>query len=177
MITSAPATAEMTTAAEALLGPTVHDSFSILGDVITIVLSQAQTGDTLTIMEVRSPPGGGMPVLHAHPGAKTFVGLAGTYDIYGETEGEPVTLMACPGTTVHVPSEAPHGYANVGGTPGRMLVLVHGENRLEAFIREVGVPLDDASAPLGEGGATAGLDRLRDVIGTYDIRIVDDLWA
>lgn len=175
MITSAPATAEMTAAAEALLDPTVHDSFSILGEVITIVLSQAQTGGTLTIMEVRSPPGGGMPVLHAHPGAKTFVGLAGTYDIYGETEGEPVTLTACPGTTVHVPSEAPHGYVNVGSTPGRMLVLVHGETRLEAFIRDVGVPLDNGAPE--EARATTGLDHLRDVIDAYNIRIVDDLWA
>ena len=175
MITSAPATAEMTTAAEALLDPTVHDSFSILGEVITIALSQVQTGGALTLMEVRSPPGGGMPVLHAHPGAKTFVGLGGTYEVYGETEGEPVTLTACPGTTVHVPSEAPHGYANVGSTPGRMLILIHGENRLEAFIREVGVPLDDATELRGTG--TVGLDRLRDVIDAYDIRIVDDLWA
>lgn len=171
MITSAPATAEMTMAAEALLDPTVHDSFSILGEVITIVLSQTRTGATLTIMEVRSPPGGGMPVLHAHPGAKTFVGLAGTYDIYGETEGEPVTLTACPGTTVHVPSEAPHGYANVGSTPGRMLVLIHGENRLEAFVRDVGIPCDAVSPERPAG--TAGLGRLRDVIGAYDIRIVD----
>jgi hypothetical protein len=117
-----------------------------------------------------------MPVLHAHPGAKTFVGLTGTYDIYGETEGERVTLTACPGTTVHVPSEAPHGYANVGSRPGRMLILIHGANRLEAFIRDVGVPLDDASA-VEEARATTGMDHLRDVIDAYHIRIVDDLWA
>jgi len=174
MITSAPATSEMTAAAKALLAaPTGHDHVSILGEVITIVLSRRQTGGTLSVMEVHSPPGGGMPFLHTHPGAKTFVGLEGTYEVYGETGGDRLTLTVCPGTTVHVPSEAPHGYANVGGVPGRLLVLVHNGGRVEAFIREAGTPVEDpggSSPPTGP----AVYKRLRRGMEAYDIRVVDD---
>jgi quercetin dioxygenase-like cupin family protein len=174
MITSAPATSEMTAAAKALLtAPTGADSVSVLGEVITIVLSQRQTGGTLTVMEVRSPPGGGMPFLHAHPGAKTLVGLDGAYEVYGETGGDRLVLTVCKGATVHVPSEAPHGYANAGGTPGRLLVIVHNGGRVEAFVREAGTPVRDPEAsPMPVG--PAALMRLRKVMEAYDIRVFDD---
>lgn len=174
MITSAPATAEMTAAAETLLGtPRATDSVRLLGERVTIVLSQRQTGGSLTVMDVRSPVGGGMPFLHAHPGAKTFVGMEGTYDVYGVTEGEKVTLTICPGTTVHVPSGAPHGYANVSDTTGRLLVLIHGANRMEAFVRASGTPIADPSQPV-ETPHTLEFARLRVAMEEYGIRLVEE---
>jgi quercetin dioxygenase-like cupin family protein len=172
MITSAPATPEMTAAAEALAATApAHAHFQVFGNVATVVLSQDQTGGLLTVIEVRSPPGGGFPFLHHHPGAKTFVGLEGTYDIHGETEGEPVVLTVCTGTTVHVPSGALHAYANVSGTEGRMLTLIHGPNEVEAFVREVGTPVEDTAPPPARRTAPS-LSEVRAQMAPYGMQVV-----
>jgi quercetin dioxygenase-like cupin family protein len=144
----------------------------LLGETITTLLSGASTGGELTVMEVRTPPGGGVPFLHTHPGGETFVVLDGTYEIYGQIDGEKQAIDAPVGRAVFIPSDAPHGYANVGDTPGRMLMLLHAGSRMEDFFRAVGTRIDDPAHPPAMEGPP-DMERLAAVMAEYDMHFIE----
>lgn len=152
--------------------PSAPEHLWLLGETITTLLSGASTGGHLAVMEVRTPPGGGVPFLHTHPGDETFVVIEGSYEIYEQVDGEKRPIDAPTGRAVHIPSGAPHGYANVGETPGRMLMLLHAGSRMEDFFRAIGTPIDDPSRPpAGEG--PPDMERLAAVMAAHEMRFVE----
>jgi hypothetical protein len=76
------------------------------------------------------------------------------------------------GAVAHVAAMAPHGYANVGSTSGRLLMVFHGENQMEAFFRAVGIPMDDpAHPPIVDDPPDA--DRLMAVLAANNLTFVE----
>jgi quercetin dioxygenase-like cupin family protein len=154
------------------VSPSHPEQLLVFGEQVTILLSISQTSDPFSVMEVRSEAGGGVPFLHTHPGAETFVVLDGTFELYGQVDGEKRAYAAPTGTVVHIPSMAPHGYANVGDVPGRMLMIMHGEHQMEAFFRAIGVPVEEAQT-LSGAGAPPDAEHLTALMKTYGLSFVE----
>lgn len=143
----------------------------VLGELITIRLPRTLSNGEVTVLEVVSPPGGAVP-MHTHAGAETFMILDGEFELYGQVDGVTQTYSAPAGTVVHVPSQARHGYANVGSVPGRMMVTVHGEHQMEEFFRAIGVPVKDPSVlPVLDG--PPDVEPLVRAMATYGVNFVD----
>jgi quercetin dioxygenase-like cupin family protein len=161
------------TPASHVVSPDRPERLLVLGEQVTILLPSALTGGRVSVVEVQTGPGQGVPFLHTHPGAETFYALEGTFEIYGQDEHGAKRAHPLPtGAVAHVASMAPHGYANVGPTPGRLLMVFHGENQMEAFFREIGVPMDDpAHPPVVDGPPDA--DRLMAVLAAHNLTFVE----
>jgi quercetin dioxygenase-like cupin family protein len=97
-------------------------------------------GSSYSVAEMTVPAGMVNP-MHAHPTEETIYVLDGEFEMYGE-DGQP--RPAGPGCSVHVPSHAAHGFANVGATLGRLLFVMPPEQ--ESYFDEV----SKAMAPLPE---------------------------
>jgi quercetin dioxygenase-like cupin family protein len=126
-------------------------TYSLIGELITFKVTSAETGDTFSVMELTSPPGGGPP-LHTHPPAEVFAILEGAFEISGLYQGELYTVLARPGDTVYIPGGAPHTYRTVSATPGKALGVLAPGGEMERFFAEVGTRVDGEST----GAAPAG---------------------
>jgi len=120
-------------------------AYSLIGEVITFKVTSAQTGDTVSIVELRSQPQGGPP-LHTHPAAEAFIILEGEFEFSGLDRGEPYTIRATAGDIVYIPGGAPHTYKTVGSTPGKALGILTPGGAMERFFAEVGTPVLETSA-------------------------------
>ena len=77
------------------LGPSEGKALFVLGDVITLKLSAAETNSAYSLVEVTSVPGGGPAFLHTLSPQETFWILEGDYEIYGRDEnGEKYVISA-----------------------------------------------------------------------------------
>lgn len=121
-------------------------TYSLIGELITIRLSSAQTEDTFTVTELLSQPGGGPP-LHTHLAAEIFIIQEGAFEFTGVDAGEIYTIRATPGDTVFIPGSVPHTYKCVGETPGRALGVLAPGGEMERFFAAVGTPVTDRSTP------------------------------
>lgn len=121
-------------------------TYSLIGELVTIRLSSAQTGDTFAVTELVSQPGGGPP-LHTHAAAEVFLIQEGAFEFTGVAAGERYTILATPGEMVYIPGGAPHTYKCVGTTPGRALGMLAPGGEMERFFAAVGTPVTDRSAP------------------------------
>jgi quercetin dioxygenase-like cupin family protein len=126
-------------------------TYRIIGELITCKLSSAETGDTFSVMEGVSQPGGGPP-LHTHPAAELFVIQEGMFAFTGVMDGERYTIRATPGEMVYIPGGAPHTYTSVGPTAGKALIILSPGGAMEHFFAEVGAPVTDRSAPVNPVG-------------------------
>lgn len=126
-------------------------AYSLIGEVITFKITGAETGDTLSVAEVVSPPGGGPP-LHTHPAAELFIIQEGAFEFSGLDRGGVYTIRAMPGDTVYIPGGAPHGYKTVSPTPGRAFGVLTPGGAMERFFAEVGTPVSDRSAATAPAG-------------------------
>ncbi len=120
-------------------------AYNIIGELITFKVTSAETGDTLSVAELTSPPGGGPP-LHTHPSAEVFVIQEGAFEFSGLERGEPYTIRAAPGDIVYIPGGAPHTYKTVGPTPGRALLVLAPGGEMERFFAEAGTPVSGLAA-------------------------------
>lgn len=173
-LTTPPPSRAVAVAPDVSFGISPHTPKHLLvaGELVTIRLPREQTGGRLSVVEVRTPPGGGVPFLHAHPGAETFLILEGDFEIYGQTNGQKVTHPAPAGAVIHVPSQAPHGYANVGEGRGRMMLVLHGENQMEEFFQTVGLPVaDPANPPVVDG--PPDVEAFAAAMATYGLSFVE----
>ena len=113
----------------------------VLGVHVRMVLTSADTGGKFSVAEVTCAPGTGVPP-HTHVAMdEIFFVRDGTFEF--SINGERVT--APPGTVVHVPPNALHGFRNVGDTAGS-LVDYHTPGGFERFFEECGVPCTDRTA-------------------------------
>jgi quercetin dioxygenase-like cupin family protein len=102
-------------------------------------------GTDLVVAEVTVPPGSGTP-MHSHASPELFRVLSGALDFETIEGGERRVLRAGPGDVLRVAPHAPHGYANAGGMPAEVLVVL--DRTMEAFFREVG-STEPAKGPPG----------------------------
>lgn len=112
-------------------------------DLTTIKASGRDTSGNLLVLDVTVPPGGGPPVLHRHVYAETFRFLQGEFEVSTvDADNALSTVRVTAGDTVSIPSMAWHNFKNVGSIPGKF-IAIHSPAVMEAFVREIGLPIDD----------------------------------
>ena len=127
-------------------GPTLD----IFGDLVTVLISTADTGGKYTFMHGVTPPKGGPP-LHKHVSdSEVFHVLSG--DFVFMLDGERVE--AAEGATVFIPAGVVHQYQNIGDEPGELLLFVEPAG-LDDFFVELDALLKAGGG--GDMGAIAGL--------------------
>lgn len=93
---------------------------NVMGNELRVVLSGADTGGTMELVELIAAPGVGIPP-HVHTcEEETFLILEGEVEFF--VDGK--TTVLGPGTTLFGPRDVPHGYKVVGDRPCRMVFTV-----------------------------------------------------
>lgn len=118
----------------------------IVGDTLTFKATAAQTGGSMTAVEVLAAPGGGPPPhLHRDEDEMWYV-LDGEFEIlHGER-----TVRLGAGGFAFVPRGTLHRFENVSETPSRVLI-VFTPGGFEGFFFEAGLPVEAGreAPPLG----------------------------
>ena len=83
------------------------ETYNVIGELLTLKVTNAQTDGAFTVVELLARPGGGPP-LHTHPSSESFTILEGEFEFTGLACGQPYTFRAVPGDTVFIPAAAPH---------------------------------------------------------------------
>ncbi len=83
------------------------ETYNVIGELLTLKVTNAQTDGMFTVIELLAQPGGGPP-LHTHPSAESFTILEGEFQFTGLDCGQPYSFRAGPGDTVYIPGGAPH---------------------------------------------------------------------
>ncbi|MCC6615725.1 MAG: cupin domain-containing protein [Anaerolineae bacterium] len=117
-------------------------AYFVIGDIIHVRVTGADTNGAYSAVEVVSLPGGGPSFLHTHEPQETFIVMEGSFELYGQDEnGEKYAIRAEVGDTVQVPANMPHGFKNVGDGIGRMLLIYEPADPMLRFFAEVGLPV------------------------------------
>ncbi len=142
-------------------------------DLMTILVSRADTHNQYIVIELVTPPGGGMSLLHTHPAQETFYIVEGSYELYWRDKaGNKVVISAPAGTTVQVPSNTPHGLANVGDKPGKALLIFDAAGKIDDFFAEIGLPVENPANPPRPDGPP-DMEALLKVCARYDMHFLE----
>jgi len=120
---------------------TKKEELLVLTDVINVLVSNTETGNTYAVFEENVPPLGGPPP-HRHPDEEVFYVLEGEFEFVLNDLENPFKVLG--GSVVHVPSNALHTFKNVGKTAGKMVVILSPGDLLDYF-RVIGDPITDES--------------------------------
>lgn len=120
---------------------TARETVHVLGNLITFLVTGAQTQARFSMVEAYTAPGAGSPPHLHRDDEETFYVLEGTYafTLGGET------VLRGPGSVVHVPRGTAHAFANPGDAPARMLILNWPADHHERFFRAIGEPVEPGS--------------------------------
>jgi mannose-6-phosphate isomerase-like protein (cupin superfamily) len=113
----------------------------VLGGLHTIMAR----GDTYTLIESATPPGGGMPPYVHHTQDEAIFVLEGEFVLVGGNEEStmgPGSFASVPKGTVHTLKKS------AGDRMGRSLAIFTPPGVLEQFLQEIGVPVVDRSNPV-----------------------------
>ena len=113
------------------------ETYNVIGELLTLKVTNAETGGAFTVVELLAQPGG--PPLHTHPSSESFTILEGEFQFTGLDCSKPYTFRAVPGDTGFIPAAAPHAYKAVSDTPGRTLLALTPGTEMEQFFAEAGV--------------------------------------
>src|SRR6516162_7767881 len=113
----------------------------LVGDTYTVTVSGEATNGRFCVVDMHIPPGGGPPP-HRHDFEETFIVLEG--EIEATFRGKKSIVRA--GTTLNIPSNAPHQFHNTSSLPVRMLCICSPAGQ-EKFFMEVGVPVAARTTP------------------------------
>jgi mannose-6-phosphate isomerase-like protein (cupin superfamily) len=129
-----------------IIVPRNKETVVVLGVPLTTILSGEDTDGQYALVESQTPAGAGVPLLHTHPVQETFWIIEGEFEIYGrDAAGNKYATPVRAGEAVHVPKNVPHGFRNVGQTPGKLLFLFQPGGIMEGFFAEVGLPAADGA--------------------------------
>jgi mannose-6-phosphate isomerase-like protein (cupin superfamily) len=121
--------------------------FLVGTDVITIKASGPETSDTMLIMDITVPPGGGPRTVHRHQYSEVFTLLEGEFQVSTVDSNNALrTIRLEVGDTLSIPSMVWHNFKNAGSAPAR-LTVVHSSSIMEGFVLELGVPITDPQNP------------------------------
>ena len=125
---------------------------NILGHKVTVKLDQSQANGDYYVFEVWSPAGAGIPP-HVHSREDEVIQVVeGTYEVF--LGGQMIQAEA--GAILHFPCGIPHGFQNVGSTPGRTMWVVTPGANFEPFFEELGALPADAPPDLAKVAAIFG---------------------
>jgi quercetin dioxygenase-like cupin family protein len=158
-----------------VLGPNEGKAMFVIGDVVTFKIGAAESDNAYFLTEIASPPGGGPAFLHTHVPQETFWILEGDYEVYGQDpDGEKYTIEAPVGSTVHIAANVPHGFKNVGSSPGRLLALYAPVVHQREFFEEIGIPMPSSLAPPPTDQMPSNA-RILDVMASHEMTLLEDL--
>jgi mannose-6-phosphate isomerase-like protein (cupin superfamily) len=130
-------------------------SLWVLGGLHTIMAR----GETYTLIESATPPGGGMPPHVHHTQDEAIFVLEGEFVL---VSGDEESTMG-PGSFASVPKGTFHTLKkSAGDGPGRSLAILTPPGELEQFLQEVGVPVVDRSHPV----APSDTPKMEDVVAS-----------
>ena len=113
----------------------------IVGDTYTTLITGDDTNGRFCLIDMHIPPDGGPPP-HRHDFEETFIVLEGELGL--TFRGKRMTAKA--GTTVNIPSNAPHQFHNTSKAPVRALLLCSPAGQDNYFAR-VGIPVATRTTP------------------------------
>jgi quercetin dioxygenase-like cupin family protein len=116
---------------------------NVIGEQITIKVSQADTDGAFTMADLVLQPGGGPPP-HTHVSAETFLIHEGELEFTRMVDGVFETFRATAGDSVFIPSNAVHTYRTVSDSPSRATVFFTPGTDMEQFFRDVAAATGDA---------------------------------
>jgi quercetin dioxygenase-like cupin family protein len=116
-------------------------SLWILGDFYTVKISGDETQGKYSVWEIEVASNNGPP-LHKHSMEdEAFYVIEGQFLFpYGSKE-----TKAGIGQFIHVPRGEFHTYKNIGGSFGKLLIIIT-PPQFEKFLGEIGIPVDDKSS-------------------------------
>lgn len=157
------------------VGPDEGEAFFVLGDVVTFKITGEDSDDAYFLTEIRSLPGGGPAFLHTHVPQETFWILEGDYEVYGQGEdGEKYAIAAPVGSTIHVPGNVPHGFKNVGESPGRLLALYAPVAPQSEFFQDIGVAMESTLSEMPFDQMPSN-ERVLEVLARHQMRLLEPL--
>jgi quercetin dioxygenase-like cupin family protein len=108
-------------------------SLNILGHSVTSLLSKAETNGDSYVFAVSTPAGHGIPP-HVHEREDEYIYVVeGIFEVF--LNGR--THEASAGSLLHFPRYIPHGFRNIGATPGKTIWTVTPGASFEAFFDEL----------------------------------------
>ena len=113
----------------------------LVGDTYTITVAGKDTGDRFCVIDMHVPPGGG-PGPHRHDFEETFILLEGEMEVI--FRGEKSVVKA--GSTINIPSNAPHQFHNSSSRPVRMICICSPAGN-DRFFQKIGVPVPTRTTP------------------------------
>jgi quercetin dioxygenase-like cupin family protein len=136
----------------------------IVGDTMTFKATAAQTGGSMTAVEVLAAPGGGPPPhVHASEDEMWFV-LDGEFEILHGDQ----TLRLTAGGFAFVPRGTLHRFENVSDRPARVLI-VFTPGGFDGFFFEAGLPVVEGKTPPALGPHE--IERSRDAAVRYGMDV------
>jgi quercetin dioxygenase-like cupin family protein len=114
---------------------------SVAGGTYTILIAGEQTGGRYCLIDMLVPPGGGPPP-HRHDFEEMFAVLDGEIELTFRGE----VHRAGAGSTVNIPSNAPHSFKNRSDKAVRLLCMCAPAGQDEFFLA-VGDPVGSRTAP------------------------------
>ena len=94
----------------------------VIGESVTLKVTQADTDGACTMAELVLQPGGGPPP-HTHRSTELFLIHEGELEFTRMVDGVPETFRATAGDSVFIPGDAVHTYHTVSDTPARVGTL------------------------------------------------------
>ena len=115
------------------LRPGEGRSLGVLGNTFTFKVMAADTNDSYSVIEIASPPSGGLPPHTNTRESETHVVLTGTYRFQLGAE----TYEARPGSVFFVQRGTLHAFQNVGSDHGQMMLIPSPGANNEALVAKL----------------------------------------
>lgn len=129
---------------EIILAPGEGDRLTIGNSEVTFKAVGADTHGHLGLFENFIPPGGTAPGLHIHRQMEEmFYVLEGEVEIYVGNQ----TVQGQPGAFVLVPRSTPHGFANKGTKPAKLLIMFCPAGEREKYFQGLAELMKDGQTP------------------------------
>ena len=115
-----------------VLVPGEGTHLSVLGEMITLLVSGKESRNSIAVITETSPPGGGTPLHTHHREDEALYVLEGEYEIQCGDR----TIIATAGTFVFAPRGIAHRLTNIGAGRSRILGIVT-PSGFEGFWQEI----------------------------------------
>jgi mannose-6-phosphate isomerase-like protein (cupin superfamily) len=139
----------------------------VSGELVAYKVTSDRTAGAYSLFEVASWPGAGPPPHVQHREDEAFWVLDGEYEFL--IEGRRTRADA--GSLVYVPRGHLHSHVNVGGKPGKLLVILTPGGLHERFFEDIGEPSKDLPAPPVAEGRLGG-EAVAGIAARYGIEMV-----
>ncbi len=118
-------------------------ALTVLGDTMHVKVAGRDTGGAYAVWEVTVQPGGGPPPHRHEREHEDFCVLEGDFEFHREGQAP---LRGTAGGYVHTPRGVVHTFKNVGGSPGRLLVIAAPAG-VEGFFADVSEGVGHLTGP------------------------------